>query len=257
MKASSTTTRATEAELAARARILLIVSVVLTLGLYVVPYGQYVAYPLLLVSTLVHELGHGVAALLMGADFEKFVMHWDGSGVAHWRGHVGNAGRAFISAGGLVGPAVGAAICFVAARRASTARYTLGAIGGLLLIAEVAVVRNQFGLLFVGVLAVICLGVALRGGVQLVQLVLVFLAVQLALSVYSRGDYLFTKEAMTAAGAMPSDVQHMAEALVLPYWFWGALCGLFSLAVVAFGGWYMVRAHQKKAASLPPGRLPG
>lgn len=256
MRTSATTTRATEAALAARARTLLIVSVLLTLGLYLVPYGQYVAYPLLLISTLVHELGHGVAALLMGADFERFVMYADGSGMAQWRGHVGNAGRAFISAGGLVGPAVGAAIFFVAARRASTARYTLAAFGGLLLIAEIAVVRNQFGLLFVGVLAATCLAVALRGGVQLTQLVLVFLAVQLSLSVYSRGDYLFTKNAVTAEGVMPSDVQHMAEALLLPYWFWGALCGAFSLAVVVFGGWYMVRAHRKRAQALPAARLP-
>ena len=49
---------------AERARLVLLATVILTALLYVVPYGRYVAYPLMLLSTLVHEMGHGVAALL-------------------------------------------------------------------------------------------------------------------------------------------------------------------------------------------------
>ena len=49
-----------------RARLVLLASVVLTVLLYVVPYGRYVAYPLMLLSTLVHEMGHGVANLVVG-----------------------------------------------------------------------------------------------------------------------------------------------------------------------------------------------
>ena len=32
---------------------------------------------------------------------------------------------------------------------------------------------------------------------------------------------------------MPSDTARIAEALVLPYWFWGACCALLSLAILA------------------------
>jgi hypothetical protein len=43
--------------------------------------------------------------------------------------------------------------------------------------------------------------------------------------------------AQTASGRMPSDVTQMANALVGPYWLWGAMCGVFSLAVLGVGLW--------------------
>ena len=58
---------------------------------------------------------------------------------------------------------------------------------------------------------------------------------QLALSVFSRADYLFTATASTGAGAHPSDVAHIAEALLLPYWFWGGAVGLMSVLVLVLG----------------------
>jgi hypothetical protein len=237
-----------DAALAKRARTLLVVSALATLALYLVPYSFYVSYPLRLISTLFHELGHGVAAVIVGGDFERFKMWTDGSGMTYWGGPIGNAGRAFVAAGGLVGPAVVAAICLVCARRPRLARWCLGTIGALLALALVLVVRNAFGLVYVGGFAAICLFLALRTSAQTVQLGLVFLAVQLALSVYARGDYLFTQYADTAAGRAPSDVQQMADALLLPYWFWGALCAAFSAAVLIVGGWILLRGRRAPAA---------
>ena len=49
---------------------------------------------------------------------------------------------------------------------------------------------------------------------RLSQTVVLLLAVQLALSVFSRSDYLFTSMALTACGPMPSDVAVMAERAV-------------------------------------------
>jgi hypothetical protein len=34
---------------------------------------------------------------------------------------------------------------------------------------------------------------------------------------------------------MPSDVGAMADALVLPYWVWGIVCGALSLALLGAG----------------------
>jgi membrane-associated phospholipid phosphatase len=107
------------------------------------------------------------------------------------------------------------------------------------------VVRNPFGWAFVGVLAAVLLLLGLRASAWASQLALLFLSVQLALSVFSRGDYLFTP----TAGSMPSDVANMASALFLPYWFWGALCGAFSVLVLAFGALMFLRS-----VPAPPGR---
>lgn len=243
-----------DANLVARARYTLAISVFLTLVLYLVPHLRSIAYPLLLISTAVHELGHGVAAILAGGTFEKFVMYPDASGVATSSGNFGALGRALVAAGGLVGPAVFAAVCFLCARRASTARYALALMGALLSLAMLLVVRNGFGLFFIGVLATICLLLAIKGGYHLAQLGLAFLATQLALSVYSRGDYLFTRWAQTAVGTHPSDSQNMATALGIgPYWFWGLVCALFSVIVLVAGSWYLVRgAARGNARSMSP-----
>ena len=51
---------------ASQARRTLLASLVVTAVLFVVPGGEIVGYPLLLISTYVHEMGHGLAAILVG-----------------------------------------------------------------------------------------------------------------------------------------------------------------------------------------------
>jgi hypothetical protein len=98
-----------------------------------------------------------------------------------------------------------------------------------------------FGLGFVLPLAVIVGVLAPRTRPEPAQLGLVFRATQLSMSVFSRGDYLFMEYAETADGKMPSDVAQMADALIGPYWLWGAMCGLFSVVVLCVGLWVFLR----------------
>jgi hypothetical protein len=222
-------------------------SILLTLVLYFIPFGRFLSYPLILLSTLVHELGHGLAALVVGGDFKSLRIFADASGVAQSGGVGGGVSRALVSAGGLVGPAILAGMAFIAARRATLARWFLGLLGAAFLLVLALFVRNTFGMVFTGVVGTALVLVAWRGSQTTVQLTLVFLAVQMALSVFSRGDYLFMEQAHTGAGLMPSDVAHMAEALGGPYWVWGAACGLFSVLVVLGGIWLFLRSTQRTA----------
>ena len=239
-----------------RARWALVASALVTLALYLIPHGRYLAYPLMLISTLVHELGHGVAAELMGGDFLRFEMFSDGSGVALSTSPGGGAARAFVAAGGLCGPAVAAAVMMTLAARPRWARYALGAFGAALVLAMVLVLRNGFGLAFTGILAALCLLIAFRGTAAWAQHALLFLAVQLALSVYSRGDYLFMKGAETSIGTMPSDSQNMAIAMGFgSYWFWGALCAAFSALMLLIGAYAFWRGTHSGPVVVRP--VPG
>jgi hypothetical protein len=237
---------------AGRARALFLVSIIATLALYVIPYGHYVGYPLVLISTVVHELGHGFTAWLVGGEFHKFVMYANAGGYAETATHSEGA-AALVCAGGLVGPALGAMVSFIAARRAMPARACLGLFGAVLALAEVFVVRSLFGLVFVGALAVALLGLAGRGSARTVQLGLTLLGVQLALSVFSRGDYLFSRTAGGIAGNV-SDVERMAQLIGGPYWFWGLVCGAFSLLALAAGGWYLIRGRRASRYKKKSGR---
>lgn len=241
-----------EAAIATRARYVFVICVVATILLYQLPQLHQVAYPLLLISTLVHELGHGISALLVGASFDRFQMYPDGSGVAMWSGSVSGVERAIVAAGGLVGPAIAAAFCFFFARRPGSARMCLAALGGLLVVAEITVVRNSFGVLFVGILAAVILLVAWKGGADLAQLGLAFLAAQLAMSVYARSDYLFVQYAETAEGKMPSDSEQIARAMGFgSYQFWGTLCAVVSAVILIAGCWYFLRSHRPRSTAAP------
>ncbi len=226
---------------AQRIRLVLAVSVAVTLGLYLLPFGRTLAWPFVLFSTLVHELGHGIAAILVGGRFEALLMWSDASGVATWTALVGRFGHAVIAAGGLIGPAIGGAVCLVAGRRPRTARLSLLVFGGSLVLIDVFFVRTLFGVVFVLIVSAAFILIAVYARPWLAQLVTVFIGVQLALSVFSRGDYLFTAVARTSAGEMPSDVAQIAEALWLPYWFWGACCGLVSVTILVAAFVWTVR----------------
>jgi hypothetical protein len=232
-----------------RARWVLVLSAGITLILYLVPFLDVVARPLLYISTLVHELGHGIGAIFVGGDFLQLEMWSDGSGVATSAART-EGQHAFIAAAGLVGPAFAAAGGFVLARRRKWARIGLVAIGVVLLWAMIFKIRTSFGLVVAGAVAAACLGVALKATEDWAQLLLGFLSVQLALSVFSRGDYLFTDTAQTGAGTGVSDSGAIGQLIGGPYWLWGGICALVSLAVLALGAWAMLRGGRTAATRL-------
>ncbi len=198
-----------------------------------IPVVMLVGRVLILFSTLFHELGHGITAILVGGHFEKVTIDWDASGETLSRFPNSAWRAALIAAGGLLGPSISAAALFWAAR--GTDRRLRGATLGL-----------GFALCFVGILAArsfwaiaftLGLGLLLAYGAKRwkrshLEVSVVFIAVQLGISVFTRADYLFTK---TAGEGRLSDVQQIAQQLWLPYWFWGLLCGALSLLVLFWG----------------------
>lgn len=218
------------------ARKVLLVSAVVTLILYMVPFGQYLARPLLLLSTLAHELGHGLTALMLGGRFQRLEMWASGAGAAHLDlAGFGRIRQGLVLAGGLVGPSVAAALCFTLGKTGQGARWCLIGVGLLLVAVEILVMRNLFGFLFAGAVAAGCLFAAARCSPETAQWVVLFLGVQLALSVFSRADYLFKRTAVNPSGVYPSDVMQMQWALFLPYWLWGLVCGAFAVLVLLYG----------------------
>jgi Peptidase M50B-like len=186
------------------------------------------------VSTLAHELGHGLAAAALGGRFEALAIYQDASGAALWSGALGRIATAIVAAAGLIGPAATAFALLAFGRTPRSARIALALLAAALAVVTLLFVRNPFGLAFTATLAASLTAVAVWAP-SASQGVIVFLAVQLALSVFSRSDYLFTRTAVTAAGQAASDVAVMSRVLLLPYWFWGAVCGAVSIVLLAAG----------------------
>lgn len=214
-----------------------VLAVVLSLALMYFSYLPAVGLlgrVLILFSTLAHELGHGLMAMLVGGDFKQLVINWDGSGVTSWAGSDGRIVRGLVAAGGLIGPSIAAAVLFSSAR-AGDKKFLLATrlfAAGLLVIGLLTA-RSVWAALFTIGLGIFLLALSTKVSRKALESFVVFIGVQLGLSVFTRADYLFTR---TADGTnLPSDVAQMSQALFLPFWFWGAVCGLFSVVVLFWG----------------------
>ncbi len=228
--------------------------------------GRLILRPMTYVYTFVHEMGHGVAAILMGGQFHKFEMWLDGSGVATSSHSMSAFVRAFVSFGGLIAPAIWAAVCLILGRSPKWSRYGFYAFTALMVPAMVLVIlgMSPFGIVFVALAGFACFSISKFAVVKdssgkvvqertYPQYIMLFLAITLCTNVFTRGDYLFTPIANTGMGIAPSDVGNIADALWLPYWFWGGLIALISIAVLVGGIWLFF----KPANSVAPKAVEG
>ena len=232
-----------------QAAIVLVGSVAITLAMFLIPSPErtwWLLAPFRWLHIYVHEFGHGIAALLSGGAFDSFEMYTR-SGLAHTRTSNSGLAQAFVAAGGLCGPAVVGGAFLAMGRNVRGARLALGAFGAFMALSLVLWTRTPFGWGFGATVAVLSLAVAVKAKPALAQIVLVFLGVQLALSVYTGGGYLFTQYVEIQSGYKgASDTQAMADALGPPYWFWGAACAAFSAVVLLIGLWIYIKPRRAR-----------
>lgn len=196
------------------------------------PYGRQVLYPFALLGTWVHEMGHGIFAILAGGNFNRLVIYQNLGGTAYSSG-VGSLGRAFVAAGGLLGPAIAGGLVIVLGSRQSTARWVLAGLSIMLALSLVFFVRNVFGWVALGIIAAILGPLAFYGPELLRVFVAQLIGIQFCLASWGTLDYMFTKQFRRDGQVINSDTQEIAEVLLLPYWFWGGLIAIVSFLVMA------------------------
>ena len=224
-------------------RSLLLLVTAIVIAIWQLPYGRQILYPMSLLATFAHEMGHGLAALLAGAEFDALLLNADGSGMAVWRGNPGRVATALIAAGGLLGPTVAGITLLLLSRAARMARAALVLLACLIAMAVLAWVRNPFGVSFLLAIATLLTLAAWSMSDNAARFLLQFVAVTLCLSWFSDLDYMFSSHAMVNGTLHVSDSAVMADALWLPYWVWGALVAFVSLCVAALGITFASRAR--------------
>ena len=209
----------------------LIGAAVATVVLWQIPYGDYILYPFTILATWFHEMGHGLAAIFLGGNFQQLEIFPNGSGVATHSGRLflGPIGRAFVAAAGLMGPPIAGAILILASRSFKTASISLKILGGFLLFSVLIWVRSLFGIVAILLLGLIILGIGIKGNRWFQGFSIQFLGVQACISTYHQLDYLFTP---TAGPLGVSDTGQIQRQLLLPYWFWGGLIAVASLVIL-------------------------
>ena len=247
----------------------LAIALLASLLVWNLPFGGYVLYPFKLLATWMHELSHGIAMTVCGAEFDHILVYRDTSGLAYARNAVGAFGNAVIAGAGYMGTPVWGAVLLVLTHDARTGRRALAVLAALLIITALFVVapttkEGEFGPYAIGAI----------GGVVLLCALLLpgrwrlfgahFIAAQACCNALLDIRVLLRPSQVVGgkvAGA--SDAHNMAAATfgttaTWAVWTWAILWLAWSLAVL----FVALRVSGSRAARIaartaPPTALPG
>ena len=233
-------------------RAMLLLAAALVLGLtHFVRWGRYVLYPFVLLTTWVHESGHGLTALVLGGHFEKLEIFGDASGVATtatipgWR-------TAAVCLGGLLMPPLMGALVLATVKGPRRAFGFLAFLTVALMLSVLLWVRSLTGLIAMPALAVV-FALALKFGNAGVRLFLSqAIAVMLALDTATRMvHYVFMEQATGEVGGSRSDVGQISDSLGLPIGFWGVLIAGAAIVMLIWGLWMAFKPLRAAPVSIP------
>ncbi|HWS88347.1 MAG TPA: M50 family metallopeptidase [Pyrinomonadaceae bacterium] len=204
----------------------LLLATALSLGLWFIPYAEFLAYPFRIFVTFIHEGGHALAALVTGNAVRSLSVSADGSGLVYSTSG-GLLSSMFVSSAGYLGAMSFGALLLWLVRRRVKARVVLAACGGLVLL-----LATLFGFLaplwnwsLPGLFTLVA-GVAIPAGLfaaakylkpGAAAFLVSFLAVQCVLNaVFDLRTVLFA----SAFSDAHTDAANMAEATGVPSVFW-------------------------------------
>ncbi|MBX7531336.1 M50 family metallopeptidase [Qipengyuania sp. 1XM1-15A] len=215
---------------------LLVLLGVISILLWHSPYGGYVLYPFSILATWFHEMGHGLAAIAFGHDFERLVIFPNGSGYALHvsEGQPSRVSRAVIAGAGLLGPTIAGCTLILASRTHRATKTALILLGIALVGSTLIWVRSTTGWAVLPALGAASLAIAYYGREAHRRFAVQFLGVQGCISIYSDFGYLFSEGGYMDGQMQVSDTGHIEQALLLPYWFWGGLITAIILAMVFY-----------------------
>lgn len=233
----------------------LLLAVVVVIALPALPFGNYLIYPFMILTTWFHEMGHGMTAELLGQDFQRLVIYPSGSGVAESlvANDISPLTEAAIAAGGPLAPTLVGSALILASAHQRLWRPTLVAMAVAIFASVILYVRSEVGVAVLPLVGALLVLIAWKAKDGFVRFSLQFLGVLGAMSMLRDFNYLFTEEAVIGGQRILSDTGQIEEALLLPHWVWAAVIILISALMVGFSLKY---ALSEKRLRSPRRKLP-
>jgi hypothetical protein len=214
-----------------------------TLFLAIIPLLAPLNYPFRLLMTIVHELGHGLAAMITGGEFVRFVIFSDGSGLAYTAG----GWRFAVVPAGYLGAALFGAVLIMVGRNYSWSRTAMAVIGlvmllfslryGLPSIFTTQIVGGLLATISGVMLGGLFLWVALKASPGWIIFLLHLVAIRAGLTAFV--DIVGVIGNSTNLFSAPrSDAQTMAELTFIPAFVWAVVWAMAALAFIGGAIWF-------------------
>ncbi len=187
--------------------------------------------PFVLLSTWVHELGHGLGAILTGGGFEKMIITPAFSGSAHTY-NAGNFAQMIVLLGGLLGPSIAGAIMLILARRFGASRLALFLLAGALLATLLFWAGDNFTRISVLGFGVVVSAIAFKAWPLIRALSAHIIAISFCLNAVAGFDYFFMDRSDIGAYGGKSDTRALADLIGGPHLFWALVPSILSLIVL-------------------------
>jgi hypothetical protein len=213
-----------------------------TLLLILVPWLSPLNYPFRLLLTMVHELGHGLAALLTGGRFIRFEISPNGAGLAYTAG----GWRFLVIPAGYLGLALFGALLIMLGRSYRWSRIAMALIGIVMILfslrygiptiftAQLAngLLTTASGLIF----GSFFLWIAVKATPGWIIFWLHLIAIQAGLTAFSDLATLFGLT-VRFFNLPENDARSMAELTFIPAPIWAALWALMALVFIGGAIW--------------------
>lgn len=188
-------------------------------------WNSFFVYPLKIFVVFLHELSHGIAAVITGGSIEKIELSPQQGGVCYTSGGI----RFIVLSAGYLGSLLWGSLLLVLSTRPRLDRPIVAVLGALTLLVTIVYVRTWFGFFYGIAASAVLLLVAMKLSVTVSSVLVKVIGVTSCLyAVWDIGsDVLFR--------SIPeSDASQIAAMTHVPSVIWGVLWIAISLAVMVF-----------------------
>jgi len=187
--------------------------------------------PFSLLSTWVHEMGHGMGALISGGEFKRMIITPRFGGRAFVT-TTGTVSHVMVLVVGLLGPSLVGAIMLIMSRGWHMSGFVLSLLCLALFTSAFVWAGDPFTKITLLTLAVAVFGVWVLGGRFIRSLAAQIIAIELCLNAVMGFDYFFSGTATVAGDTSASDTADLVQLLGGTHILWGLFLSVISILIL-------------------------
>ena len=211
---------------------LLLITIALLITMNI-PVIHWALYPFTIFSTWIHEMCHGLAALMVGGSIDKLEIFRGGGGLAHLV--LGASGQGFVSSAGYQGTAVVGFLLLIFRRTKRGPRTGTMFLACWMLLSCLIWIRNIFGFIFIFAFGLVLAGCAWMLPSFHIRNLYVILAMMTSMNAITTIRYLFAASHFVNGEKVQTDAHSMEEIVGGSYVVWATLWLIMAIALTILG----------------------